>query len=100
LSSQTDTPLNIGSDVILFSSAKEEARCMDHQIGTHSTRQLPEVSSDPANVKLLILNDPLTSKLSPQLGGITHRKHYPSPTGILRDAQEKIASDEPCGTGN
>ena len=73
---------------------------MNHQIGPCIGRKLPEVTGHPEDVKPFILHDPLSRKLSPQLGGITHGKNNPPPPGILRDAQQEVPTDESRGTGD
>jgi hypothetical protein len=73
-----DTPVDIGTEVILLTTAEEKTCGMDHQIRGRIGWQLPEIIAYRNGNKAIVRN-PLARKLGVKLLRITDRKNDATP---------------------
>ena len=75
---------------------------MNHQIGSHARRELPEIAGDSTDQQAaapLFFQNPLTLKLCAKLLRIPNRKNDAAPAGIAMKLKQQIPSDESRGAG-
>jgi hypothetical protein len=76
---KADTPVDIGTEVILLTTAEEKTCGMNHQIRGRIGRQLPEIIAYRNGNKAIVRN-PLARNLGVKFFRITDRKNNATPS--------------------